>query len=76
MQSTRHIVEWHGERYTVEPLRSLSRVTALSPLWAIFHRSEFIGTLTYHPNETPAELEVRCLSWLSDLLEPPRPRPW
>jgi hypothetical protein len=45
MVTERHIVEWHGERYTIEPLKSLSRVTALSPTWAVFRRGEFIGTL-------------------------------
>jgi hypothetical protein len=73
MESTRHIVEWHGERYLIEPLKSWSRVTSLSPLWAVFRRGEFIGTLPYRPNETAKELEGRCLSWLHDLLEAPRP---
>ena len=68
MTFIRHLVEWHGESYTVEPLRSISRVTTLSPLWAVFRRGEFIGTLPYRPDETPQELETRCVSWLSDLL--------
>lgn len=69
MRLERHCVEWHGERYTVEPLKSLSRVTALSPVWAVFRRGEFIGTLPYRLNETPEELDVRCRSWLQELLE-------
>ena len=68
MESVRHIVEWHGERFTIEPLKSLSRVTALSPTWAVFRRGEFIGTLPYRSNETPMEFESRCVSWLRDLL--------
>jgi len=74
MQATRHPVEWHGEHYVIEPLKSWSRVTALSPVYAVFHRGEFIGTLSYRPDETPEELERRCLGWLSDLLESPQPR--
>ena len=68
MVTERHIVEWRGERYTIEPLKSLSRVTALSPTWAVFRRGEFIGTLPYRSNETPMEFESRCISWLQDLL--------
>jgi hypothetical protein len=74
MRSARHIVEWHGERYTIEPLKSLSRVTSLSPVWAVSRRGEFIGTLPYRPNEAPQELEARCVSWLRDLLETRGPR--
>jgi hypothetical protein len=68
MRSARHLVEWHGERYTVEPLRSRSRVTSLSPVWAVSRRGEFIGTLAYKPDETPEELKARCIKWLRDLL--------
>jgi hypothetical protein len=75
MRSDRHIVEWQGERYTVEPLESLSRVTSLSPVWAVFRRGEFIGTLPYRLNETPEELDVRCRVWLQDLLETSLPSP-
>jgi hypothetical protein len=69
MRSARHIVEWHGEYYTVEPLKSLSRVTSLSPTWAVSRRGEFIGTLPYRLNETPEELAARCRIWLQELLE-------
>jgi hypothetical protein len=68
MVTVRHIVEWEGERYTIEPLKSLSRVTVLSPTWAVFRRGEFIGTLPYRSDETPMEFESRCISWLRDLL--------
>jgi hypothetical protein len=68
MRSARHLVEWHGERYTVEPLKSRSRVTSLSPIWAVSRRGEFIGTLAYKPDESPEDLKVRCICWLRDLL--------
>ena len=68
METVRHIVEWQGEHYTIEPLKSFSRVTALSPTWAVFRRGEFIGTLAYRPGEPPIEFESRCISWLRDLL--------
>jgi hypothetical protein len=74
MRSARHFVEWHGERYIVEPLKSFSRITALSPIWAVFRRGEFIGTLPYRLNETVEELEGRCTDWLTDLFESPQPR--
>jgi hypothetical protein len=73
MRFARHVVEWHGECYAVEPLHSLPRVNTPSPIWAVFRHSEFIGTLPYTLNETTKELEVRCVGWLRDLLESPQP---
>jgi hypothetical protein len=74
MPFARHVVEWRGECYTLQPLNSLSRVTSLSPTWAVLRRGEFIGTLPYRQTESSGELEVRCINWLRDLLEKPRPR--
>jgi hypothetical protein len=68
MHVTCHFVEWQGERYTIQQLKSVSRVTSLSPVWAVFHRGEFIGTLAYQSNEASEALEGRCISWLRDLL--------
>jgi hypothetical protein len=73
MRSARHFVEWYGERYTVEPLKSMSRVTELPPVWAVLRRGEFIGTLPYRAEETTKEFEIRCIGWLRDLLGTPRP---
>jgi hypothetical protein len=69
MQSGRHIVEWHGEPFNAKLLKSSSRVQALSPVWAVHRRGEFIGTLPYRLDEPPEEFEVRCLNWLGELLE-------
>jgi hypothetical protein len=74
MTFVRHLVEWQGESYTIEPLRSISRVTMLSPLWAVFRRGEFIGTVPYRQNESLNELRTRCVGWLQDLLESPSRR--
>lgn len=81
MRPARHFVEWHGEHYTVEPLKSMHRVTSLPPVLAVSRRGEFIGTLPYRADETPEDLEIRCVSWLRDLFEalgpyvpPPTPR--
>jgi len=71
MRFDRHVVEWHGEDYTIEPLKTLPRVTTLSPIWAVSRRGEFIGTLPYRQDETTKEFEVRCLSWVRDLLGTP-----
>ena len=73
MRFARHFVEWSGERYTVELLRSFSPITMLSPVWAVSRRGEFIGTLSYKSDETTEALEARCLSWLQDLLGTPTP---
>ena len=72
MRFARHFVEWHGQRFTLEPLQSRSRVPSLSPTWAVLRRGEFIGTLPYRLSESPGELEIRCINWLRDLLEAPR----
>jgi hypothetical protein len=78
LRFTRHFVEWYGERYTVELLRSFSPVTMLSPVWAVSRRGEFVGTLPYKADETTELLENRCLRWLQDLLgvSAPVARPW
>jgi hypothetical protein len=61
MVTERHIVEWHGEAYTIESRKSLSRVIALSPVWVVFRRGEFIGTLPYRSEKTPTELTCRMV---------------
>jgi hypothetical protein len=69
MPSTRHFVEWHGERYTVEPLTGPSPAMPLSPeVWAVSRRGEFIGTIPYGPQETKEEFEHRCARWIADLV--------
>jgi hypothetical protein len=67
MRSGRHFVEWQGEHYTAEPLKSMYRVTSLPPVWAVSHGGEFIGTLPCHSQETTKEFEIRCIAWLRDL---------
>ena len=70
MRKNRHIVEWQGVGYTAEPLKTLTRVSSLPPLWAVSRGREFIGTLPMRPEETTKEFEVRCATWLRDLLGP------
>lgn len=67
MRWTRHFVEWHGVQYRAEPLRTLTRVSSLPPVWAVSRGHEFIGTLPLHPEETTKEFETRCIAWLRDL---------
>ena len=71
MQLTRHYVEWYGVRYTADPLKTLTRVSSLPPVWAVSRGREFIGTLPIRQEETTKEFEVRCASWLRDLLGSP-----
>jgi hypothetical protein len=75
MRQTRHFVEWHGVRYTAEPLRTHTRVSSLPPVWAVSRGQEFIGTLPMRPEENTKEFEVRCATWLQDLLGPSK-RMW
>jgi hypothetical protein len=70
MPKSHRYVQWHGVRYTAEPLKTLARVSSLPPLWAISRRGEFIGTLPMRPDETTKEFDVRCIAWLQDLLGP------
>jgi hypothetical protein len=66
IESGRSFVEWQGERYNAQPLKSLSGVTS-PPLWAVSRGGEFIGTMPSRSKETTEEFEVRCLAWLRDL---------
>ena len=68
MRSTRHIVVWHGERYTVEPLPGHSPVTPDQHIWSVTRRGEFIGTIPGGPQETEEEFENRCAQWVADLI--------
>ena len=69
MRSTRHIVEWHGERYTVELLIGSSPVTSPFPkVWAVSRRGEFIGTIPCEPQEADEQFEQRCARWMADLI--------
>ena len=75
MRQSRHLVEWQGELYTAEPLKTLTRVSSLPPVWAVSRRGEFIGTLPDRPEETTKEFEVRCAKWLHEVyLNPCNPR--
>jgi hypothetical protein len=76
MRRNRYHVEWHGVRYTAEPLRTLTRVSSLPPVWAVSRGREFIGTLPLYQEETTKEFEIRCRSWLRDLLGPAERTPF
>ena len=65
---TRRLVEWHGQLYAAEPLKTLTRITSLPPVWAVSRGREFIGTLPYLESETTKEFEARCAKWLTELM--------
>ena len=69
MQSTRHIVEWHGERYTVVPLNGSPGATP-PPVeaWAVSRGGKFIGMISCEPHETDDEFASRCARWVADLV--------
>jgi hypothetical protein len=68
MPQVRRFVEWRGEVYVAEPLKTLTRVNSLPPLWAVSRGREFIGTLPFLADETTKEFEVRCSRWIGDLM--------
>ena len=68
MRSNRHFVEWHGQLFTAEPLRTLTKFSSLPPVWAVSRGREFIGTLPVVNEETTKEFELRCARWIEELL--------
>jgi hypothetical protein len=70
MHSARHFVEWHGQLFTAEPLKTLTKFSSLPPVWAVSRGREFIGTLPVVNEETTKEFEVRCARWIEELLGP------
>ena len=68
MRTIRHFVEWHGQLFTAEPLKTLTKFSSLPPLWAVSRGREFIGTLPVVTEETTKEFEARCARWIDDLL--------
>ena len=43
MLPARHFVEWHGQTFLAEPLKTLTKFSSLPPLWAVSRGREFIG---------------------------------
>lgn len=35
MRPARHFVEWHGQTFLAEPLKTLTKFSSLPPLWAV-----------------------------------------
>ena len=68
MRQARHFVEWHGQLFLAEPLRTLTRFSSLPPVWAVSRGREFIGTMPVVDEETTKEFEVRCSRWIEELL--------
>ena len=68
MLPARHFVEWHGQTFLAEPLKTLTKFSSLPPLWAVSRGREFIGTLPVVEEETTKEFEVRCGRWIDELL--------
>ena len=58
---------WHGQAFHFERLHPHAS-SSETPLWAVSHRGEFIGTMPCSPEVTTKDFEVRGLRWLRDLL--------
>ena len=58
-------VPWPGELFHFEQLPG-SLVG--DSVWAVSRRGEFIGVMPAVPNETTKEFDVRCLHWVTELL--------
>jgi hypothetical protein len=60
-------ITWHGQAFHFELLNSRAS-SKETPLWAVSHKGEFIGTMPCSPEVTTKDFEVRGLRWLGELL--------
>jgi hypothetical protein len=60
-------ITWQGQSFQFEGLR-LAPSKSSPPLWAVYRRGEFIGTMPSPAEVTTKEFEVRGMQWLAELL--------
>jgi hypothetical protein len=61
-------VTWNDEAFHFERLESRVPLGD-TPLWAVSRGGEFIGTMSCSTEVSTKDFDVRCLRWLSELLE-------
>jgi hypothetical protein len=58
---------FHFQRLQSDPSKNDSPLND-SPLWAVYRRGEFIGTMRCSGEVTTKDFDVRSLRWLGELL--------
>ena len=67
MRHRTHSVTWRGQTFRFEYLPSNGRAGDL-PQWAVSRKREFIGMMPCSVEVTTRDFDVRCLRWLTELL--------
>ena len=62
---------WHGQPFHFECLPG-SDPDRAAPLWAVWRRTEFIGTMPCSTEITTKDFDLRGRHWLDDLLGGPQ----
>jgi len=60
-------ITWQGQAFQFQRLESEGPDND-SPLWAVYRRGEFIGTMLCAGEVTTKDFDVRSLRWLGELL--------
>lgn len=68
MRHHQRSIVWQGEAFQFHRLQAEPSNDA--PLWAVYRRGEFIGTMLCSGEVTTEDFDVRGLRWLGDLLGP------
>jgi hypothetical protein len=68
MKAGPRTVRWRKQDFYFETFEGRDSEGNQSPMWAVWWRSEFIGTMPTNPQETTKEFELRSIRWLADLL--------
>jgi hypothetical protein len=67
MRDHRRSITWHGQAFQFQRLEPEASYND-SPLWAVYRRGEFIGTMLCSGEVTTKDFDVRSLRWLGELL--------
>jgi hypothetical protein len=61
-------VRWRSQEFHFETFQPRDTGGGHAVMWAVWWRSEFIGTMPTEAEETTKEFELRSIRWLADLL--------
>ena len=60
-------ITWQGQAFQFQRLSSAPSKSD-QPLWAVYRRGEFIGTMSCSSQVTTKDFDVRSVRWLGELL--------
>jgi hypothetical protein len=67
MRHHQRSITWQGQAFQFEQLEPKASRND-SPLWAVYRRGEFIGTMLCSNEVTTKDFDVRSVRWLGELL--------